>query len=49
VTSGDFPGCDRDLNTGEPFGEGTHGQVAVNTVFHDGMRASHLVLPTISR
>lgn len=49
VTSSDFPRYDRNLNTGEPFGEGAHGQVAVNTIFHDGMRASHLVLPTISQ
>ena len=45
VTSSDFPRYDRNLNTGGPFGEEVRGQVAVNTVFHDRMRPSHLVLP----
>ncbi len=47
VTSSDFPRYDRNLNTGGPFGEEVRGQVAVNTVFHDAMRASHLVLPVM--
>jgi len=45
VTSSDFPWYDRNLNTGGPFGEEVRGQVAVNTVFHDAMRPSHVVLP----
>jgi predicted acyl esterase len=48
VTSSDFPRYDRNLNTGGPFGEETHGQVAVNTVFHDAMRPSHMVMPLTS-
>ena len=47
VTSSDFPRYDRNLNTGGPFGEEVRGQTAVNTIFHDAMRPSHLVLPVI--
>ena len=47
VTSSDFPRYDRNLNTGGPFGTETDGQAAVNTVLHDAMRASHLVLPVM--
>lgn len=49
ITSSDFPRYDRNLNTGGPFGEEAIGQVAVNTVFHDAHRASHIVLPVITR
>lgn len=45
VTSSDFPRYDRNLNTGGTFGEEACGQVAINTVFHDTMRPSHLNLP----
>ncbi len=45
VTSSDFPRYDRNLNTGGPFGEETQGQVAVNTVLHDDIHASHILLP----
>jgi len=47
VTSSDFPRYDRNLNTGGPFGEEVRGQVALNTVFHDPLRPSHLVLPVV--
>jgi putative CocE/NonD family hydrolase len=47
VTSSDFPWYDRNLNTGGPFGEEVRGQVAANTVFHDAMRPSHVVLPVM--
>lgn len=47
VTSSEFPRYDRNLHTAEPFGEGTAGQVADNTVFHDAMRPSHLLLPVL--
>jgi uncharacterized protein len=45
VTSSDFPRYDRNLQTGGTFGEETQGQVARNTIFHDSMRASHILLP----
>lgn len=48
VTSSDFPRYDRNLNTGGPFGAESHSTVAVNTVFHDAGRASHLSLPVIA-
>ncbi|HLH61804.1 MAG TPA: CocE/NonD family hydrolase [Ktedonobacteraceae bacterium] len=47
VTSSDFPRYDRNLNTGGPFGEETQGQVATNTVLHNEIHASHIVLPII--
>jgi putative CocE/NonD family hydrolase len=47
VTSSDFPMYDRNLNTGGPFGEEAAGQVAVNTLFHDAARPSHIVLPVM--
>ena len=48
LTSSDFPRYDRNLNTGGPFGEETTWQVATNTVFHDALRQSHLLLPIMS-
>jgi predicted acyl esterase len=45
VTSSDFPRYDRNLNTGGVFGLETQGQVANNTLFHDGPRVSHILLP----
>ena len=47
VTSSDFPRYDRNLNTGGPFGTESHSTVARNTVFHDPMRPSHVVLPVL--
>jgi putative CocE/NonD family hydrolase len=47
VTSSDFPWYDRNLNTGGPFGEEVRGQVAANTVFHDTLRPSHVLLPAM--
>ncbi|MDP6776698.1 MAG: CocE/NonD family hydrolase [Candidatus Latescibacteria bacterium] len=47
VTSSDFPRYDKNLNTGGPFGEEVRGQVAVNTVFHDALRESCLILPVM--
>ncbi len=45
LTSSDFPRYDRNLNTGGTFGEEACGQVAINTLFHDPVRPSHLILP----
>lgn len=47
VTSSSFPRYDRNLNTGGAFGMEAKGQVALNTVFHDAMRPSCLILPVI--
>jgi putative CocE/NonD family hydrolase len=48
VTSSDFPRYDRNLNTGGPFGTESSSAVAVNTIFHDAARPSHLSLPILS-
>jgi uncharacterized protein len=48
VTSSDFPRYDRNLNTGGPFGTETDSVVATNTVFHDAVRPSHVLLPVLS-
>jgi predicted acyl esterase len=47
VTSSCFPRWDRNLNTGEPVGEGTRIEVAHQTVFHDAARPSQVVLPVV--
>ena len=48
VTSSCFPRFDRNLNTGGPFGGEVIGQTALNTVFHDVLRPSRIVLPVIA-
>jgi putative CocE/NonD family hydrolase len=48
VTSSDFPRYDRNLNTGEALDTGNYGQIANNTVFSGGSRASHILLPICS-
>ena len=47
VTSSSFPRFDRNLNTGGPLGQEVVGQAAINTIFHDAMRPSRIVLPVI--
>ncbi len=47
VSSSNFPRFDVNPNTGEPLGVGRRTVVADNEVFHDGERASHVVLPMI--
>ena len=49
ITSSDFPRYDRNMNTGGSYGEEVKGQVAINTIFHDASRPSHLVLPVMQR
>jgi len=45
VSSSWFPEYDVNPNTGEPLGAHTHTRVATQTVYVDGLRASHIVLP----
>ncbi|WP_423460978.1 CocE/NonD family hydrolase [Ottowia sp. VDI28] len=45
VSSSSFPQYDVNPNTGEPLGAHTHTVVAEQTVYMDGLRASHIVLP----
>jgi putative CocE/NonD family hydrolase len=49
ISSSNFPRFDRNLNTGEPFGEGVKGIPARQTVFHQHQMASHVLLPIIPR
>jgi uncharacterized protein len=45
ISSSNFPHYDRNLNTGQPVGVDSEMIVARQTVFHDAMHASHVVLP----
>jgi uncharacterized protein len=47
VTSSHFPQFDRNPNTGAKFGTTKEVRVALQTVYHDAERASHIVLPVI--
>jgi putative CocE/NonD family hydrolase len=49
ISSSNFPRFDRNLNTGQRFGEGSQGHIADQTVFHQGDRPSCVVLPVIPR
>ena len=47
VTSSCFPRWDRNMNTGGHNVSESHGVKALNTVFHDSSRPSHVLLPVI--
>jgi len=49
VSSSNFPRFDRNPNTGGPFGEDSKLLRAEQTVFHDAMHPSRLVLPVVAR
>ncbi len=49
IGSSNFPRFDRNLNTGERFGEGTKGKPAQQTVFHQDDMASYILLPVMPR
>lgn len=51
VSSSDFPQWDRNLNTGGPlFKEAiTAAKSALQTVFHDALRPSHVTLPVLTK
>ncbi len=49
VQSSNFPRWDRNLNTAESPETGAKSVVALNTVFRDSVRPSHIVLPVIPR
>ena len=49
ISSSNFPRFDRNLNTGEAFGEGTEWKVANQTIFHSGEMASFVSLPAVPR
>jgi putative CocE/NonD family hydrolase len=47
VASSDFPEFDRNLNTGGPASRQRRGQPAINLIFHDRLRPSHVLLPAM--
>jgi hypothetical protein len=49
ISSSNFPRFDANLNTGEPFGEGTVAAKAHQQVFHRAEMASCIVLPVMPR
>jgi putative CocE/NonD family hydrolase len=49
VSSGLFPHFDRNLNTGEPIGEGSRTEVARQEIHHSARFPSRVVLPVIPR
>jgi len=49
ISSSCFPRFDRNLNTGQAFGEGTEWKVANQTIFHSAELASFVSLPVVPR
>lgn len=47
VTSSDFPRYDRNPNTGELGVEATKFEPAMQRIFHDSQRASHILIPVV--
>ena len=47
VTSSNFPRLDRNMNTGNPFGEDAQGVPAVQTIYHEPDYPSHIDLPVV--
>ncbi len=49
VSSSNFPRVDRNMNTGNPFGEDGVGVPAMQTIYHEADYASYIDLPVIPR
>ncbi len=49
VSSSNFPRFDVNPNTGEPLGMNRRMEAADNTLYHDALRPSHVVLPILER
>ncbi|MFQ5792681.1 MAG: CocE/NonD family hydrolase, partial [Acidobacteriota bacterium] len=47
ISSSAFPKFDRNLNTGGPIGKELGGIVAEQTVYHDRLRPSHVLIPVL--
>jgi len=47
ITSSNFPRFDRNMNTGNPFGEDAVGLPAMQTIFHQPGQASYIDFPVI--
>jgi hypothetical protein len=49
ISSSNFPRFDVNPNTGEPLGRNRRMENADNTIYHDALRLSHVVLPILER
>jgi putative CocE/NonD family hydrolase len=49
IASANFPRFDRNPNTGHPLFSDTELWAATQTILHDALRPSHIVLPVIPR
>jgi hypothetical protein len=49
ITSSNFPLWDRNPNTGHPQGMDAEVRIAHQTIFHDRLRPSHILLPIIPK
>jgi hypothetical protein len=49
ISSSNFPHFDRNMNTREPVAEESNPVIAVQHIYHDRTRSSHVVLPIIPR
>ncbi|KON30061.1 hypothetical protein AC482_04870 [miscellaneous Crenarchaeota group-15 archaeon DG-45] len=49
VSSSQFPKSDPNPNTGNPIGMDAEVRIAQQTIYHDGARPSHIILPIIPR
>jgi putative CocE/NonD family hydrolase len=47
ISSSNFPRIDRNMNTGNPFGEDAEGKPVIQTVYHQSDYASYIDLPVI--
>ena len=49
ISSSNFPQFDRNANTGRPLGTDSRADVrtAQQTIYHDALRPSHIILPVI--
>ena len=47
ISSSNFPRIDRNMNTGNPFGEDAEGIPAIQTIYHQSDYASYIDLPII--
>jgi len=49
ISSSRFNEFDRNLNSGEPQGEGTHAKAATQTIHHSADHPSRIILPIVPR
>jgi predicted acyl esterase len=47
ISSSNFPRIDRNMNTGNPFGEDSEGVPAIQTIYHQADYPSYIDLPVI--